>query len=598
MRKKWKCSLLACIMAAAMAMSAAPTMAYADEYAEGEVTELQTDDDQDLVEVNGSEDAANSANSEINQETEVTSEDNQQNAVVTDETSQTATDGEGVESDADLAKSQESETGEEAISWKDKLKEGTYLNYFGHVQTYGDLTYVSDGEAFGTTGESKRLEALSIFKGSAIQDFDGDIVYRAHVQTYGTQDWKSSGERMGTTGEGKRIEAIQMYLTGELAEYFDIYYCLHAQTFGWTKWVKGSEDDSAWCGTSGLSKRVEAAKICLVAKDGGTIPEDLHGAMVDYSYLTPDSLGSISYSGHQQTYGDIGPAWQGDELGVIGEAKRLEALSVNLYTGAFSGSVRYRTHVQTYGWQDWVSDGALAGTIGEAKRLEAVQIELEGDITMYYDIYYRVHVQTYGWLDWAKNGEIAGSSGLGKRLEAIQIQLVKKGSQAPGSTMFSYVNNPLVGQAISWRGYNEEDGSHREIIDVYNSHYPWARNYAVQYTDAWCATFVSACSIKMGMTDIIPTESGCGQMVELFEELGEWDENDDRVPNVGDIIFYDWDDSGEGDNTGWPDHVGIVAKVSGSTITVIEGNKDDAVSGRVIQVGDRYIRGYGVPNYR
>ncbi len=89
------------------------------------------------------EDYGEEAYVEVNQGIEAVSEDEQQNAVVTDETSQTTTDGEGGESDTDLAKARESETGE-AASWKDKLKEGSYLNYFGHVQTYGDLTYVSD----------------------------------------------------------------------------------------------------------------------------------------------------------------------------------------------------------------------------------------------------------------------------------------------------------------------------------------------------------------------------------------------------------------------------------------------------------------------
>lgn len=155
----------------------------------------------------------------------------------------------------------------------------------------------------------------------------------------------------------------------------------------------------------------------------------------------------------------------------------------------------------------------------------------------------------------------------------------------------------LITQAQKWIGCREADGSHKKIIDVYNAHRPLARNYSVKYTDAWCATFVSACAIKTGMTDIIPTECGCGQMISLFQNLGEWDENDARVPKAGDIIFYDWDDSGRGDNTGWPDHVGIVEKVSGSTITVIEGNKGNAVGRRTMQVNGKYIRGYGVPKY-
>ena len=78
----------------------------------------------------------------------------------------------------------------------------------------------------------------------------------------------------------------------------------------------------------------------------------------------------------------------------------------------------------------------------------------------------------------------------------------------------SYVN-----AAVSYLGCKESDGSHKKIIDLYNSHKPLARNYAVKYTDSWCAAFVSAMAIKTGLTDIIPTECGCGQMIQLFQKL-------------------------------------------------------------------------------
>ena len=58
----------------------------------------------------------------------------------------------------------------------------------------------------------------------------------------------------------------------------------------------------------------------------------------------------------------------------------------------------------------------------------------------------------------------------------------------------------VVQTARSYLGYNEKNGSHREIIDLYNAHKPLARGYAVKYTDAWCATFVSAVAIKCGPT--------------------------------------------------------------------------------------------------
>ena len=161
----------------------------------------------------------------------------------------------------------------------------------------------------------------------------------------------------------------------------------------------------------------------------------------------------------------------------------------------------------------------------------------------------------------------------------------------------SYLRTKVVEQVKAWLGYNEADGSHKKIIDIYNSHKPLARGYAVRYNDEWCATTVSAVAIKLGYTAIIPTECSCTKMIELLKKLGSWVETDSYVPQPGDIIFYDWDDNGRGDNTGSPDHVGIVEKVSGNTITIIEGNYKNAVTRRNISVNGKGIRGYGVPKY-
>lgn len=157
--------------------------------------------------------------------------------------------------------------------------------------------------------------------------------------------------------------------------------------------------------------------------------------------------------------------------------------------------------------------------------------------------------------------------------------------------------NKVVDQAKAWIGKKESNGTHKAIIDTYNAHKPLARGYKVKYTDEWCATFVSAVSIKLGYTSIIPTECSCPKMIELFKKKGAWIENENRTPNAGDIIFYDWQDNGKGDNKGNADHVGIVEKVSGGKITVIEGNYSSAVQRRILAVNGKYIRGYGVPKY-
>lgn len=155
----------------------------------------------------------------------------------------------------------------------------------------------------------------------------------------------------------------------------------------------------------------------------------------------------------------------------------------------------------------------------------------------------------------------------------------------------------VVAQAKAWLGKKESNGSFKVIIDTYNSQKKLPRGYKVKYTDEWCATFVSAVAVKLGYTDIIPTECGCDKMIALFKKLGCWIENENRTPKAGEIIFYDWQDSGSGDNRGSTDHVGIVEKVSGGQIIVIEGNKGQAVARRYLKINGKYIRGYGVPKY-
>lgn len=136
---------------------------------------------------------------------------------------------------------------------------------------------------------------------------------------------------------------------------------------------------------------------------------------------------SISYSCHQQTYGDSKLCYNGASCGVTGQAKRVEALRVSIKSD-LKGNVVYNAYCQKYGWRGWKANGQLAGTSGEAKRMEAVMIKLTGEIATQYSVYYRVHIQKLGWSDWKRDGETAGTTGQALRLEAFEIKLVKKGT--------------------------------------------------------------------------------------------------------------------------------------------------------------------------
>ncbi len=145
------------------------------------------------------------------------------------------------------------------------------ISITSHVQKYGWLDYT--GALTGTTGESKRMEALEINI-----DVPAGVVlkYRAHVQKYGWMDWVTADNQkgtnyIGTTGQSKRIEAIQMVLEG--SDTYTLKYRAHVQKYGWMNWVVACDTinsatliEGNYAGTTGESKRIESIEVVVVEK--------------------------------------------------------------------------------------------------------------------------------------------------------------------------------------------------------------------------------------------------------------------------------------------------------------------------------------------
>lgn len=148
----------------------------------------------------------------------------------------------------------------------------------------------------------------------------------------------------------------------------------------------------------------------------------------------------------------------------------------------------------------------------------------------------------------------------------------------------------------SWVGYNEVNKKYLEILNVYNSHKPLARGYAIKPSDEWCDACVSAAAIKAGAVDLIGTEVGVEKHVAIFKQKGIWIEDGTITPQPGDVIVFNWDDNTQ-PNDGNSDHIGYVESVSGGKITTLEGNIGEKVGRRTIPVGYGYIRGFARPKY-
>ena len=115
------------------------------------------------------------------------------------------------------------------------------------------------------------------------------------------------------------------------------------------------------------------------------------------------------------------------------------------------------------------------------------------------------------------------------------------------------------------------------------------RAYGYTYRVAWCAIFVwyvfQACGVSNLFYD--------GQRTAYVPTLWNWAKNKKltaNVPRPGDLVIFDWNKNGAAD------HVGIVERVTDSTLYTIEGNVDDAVQAMTRPLNDQ-IMGYIRPDY-
>lgn len=335
------------------------------------------------------------------------------------------------------------------------------LSYSTHIQDFGTQTGFSDSVdepiTLGTTGEGKRLEGLTL-------QLDGDlsqlgISYGAHIQDIGWQEDRSNGSFAGTTGQSKRIEALHIALGDSSG--CSIWYRAHVQDYGWLGWAKDGEN----AGTVGLSKRMEAIELVIMPK-GQTPPgydpsvDSVKTSILEYSSHI-SQIGTVS---------DVADNLCADiVLGTTGQSRHLEGfrLGISDSTESIGGSIEYRAHVQDIGWQDWQANSSFAGTSGKAKSIQAVEFKLDGEIAQKYDIFYRAHVSNIGWLDWTKNGDsAAGSVGCSIPIEAVEVAIVPKGSSdAPSvgatplldSSLFPSIN--CESQSAGWGWGKTSEGS-------------------------------------------------------------------------------------------------------------------------------------------
>lgn len=162
----------------------------------------------------------------------------------------------------------------------------------------------------------------------------------------------------------------------------------------------------------------------------------------------------------------------------------------------------------------------------------------------------------------------------------------------------AFTREETVALIKTYDGAAQGSAKHKDLVKTFNTVKPHGEK--ADYKCAWCAITITAILIKAGYTPKnMPMSFNCGTLVNDMKKLGVWVEKDSYVPEIGDLVIYNWSDNGKGDCTTGASHVGMVISVAKKTFKVIEGNKGTTskVGIRTMNIDGRFIRGFGHLKY-
>ena len=138
---------------------------------------------------------------------------------------------------------------------------------------------VGSGEIAGTVGQSRAIEAMQLSLSDS--SMSGGISYSAHVSNIGWQSAVSDGATSGTVGQGQQIQAVKINLTGEVSNYFDVWYRVHVSNYGWLGWTKNGSP----AGTTKLGIPVQALQVKIVPKGASAPGSTFDSYFETYRYM-------------------------------------------------------------------------------------------------------------------------------------------------------------------------------------------------------------------------------------------------------------------------------------------------------------------------
>ncbi|MCI8764539.1 MAG: polysaccharide deacetylase family protein [Lachnospiraceae bacterium] len=129
-----------------------------------------------------------------------------------------------------------------------------------HVQGKGWSNYFADN-AYGMAPAGGYITAIRATLHNQPSGMTGTIEYQVNLSGSGWLDWQTDAGEAGSALGVMPLEAVCMRLTGDLAEYYDVFYSV-LQDNAWTDWAKNGEE----AGRAGAGLRIDGVRISVARK--------------------------------------------------------------------------------------------------------------------------------------------------------------------------------------------------------------------------------------------------------------------------------------------------------------------------------------------
>jgi lipoprotein-anchoring transpeptidase ErfK/SrfK len=135
----------------------------------------------------------------------------------------------------------------------------------------------SSGKVAGNAKSSKRVERIQLQIANAGETYSGSVFYSTLMG--GGSSWHHVKDGASAGVNGKEIGALKIWLSGDLAKHYTVWYRVNVQEYGWLGWAK----NGAKVGTKGLGYRIQALSVKLYKK-GHKAPGSQTSAFTTASY--------------------------------------------------------------------------------------------------------------------------------------------------------------------------------------------------------------------------------------------------------------------------------------------------------------------------